>query len=319
MGRKLFSQLSSKLKPILKSLFLAGLVAVLFFSHVDGAFAARSGGRIGGGSFRAPTRSYSPPSRSYAPSRGYPGGGFGFPFLIPFFGFGGGFGGLFSLLIVIAFANFLVRSLRGIADSDGGEMEAMTSKVSVAKVQVGLLAQARELQSELDSLAMSANTETAVGRTQVLQEASLAVLRHPEYVVYAQTDNDVTTMNGAEAKFNQWSLSERSKFAEETLSNYQSQLRQGTPSLPGDAEEGALAETQAPGEYIVVTILAGVQGNFQLPKVDSAESLNQALRQLGGVSSDRLLAVEVLWTPQAQGDTLSADDLMAGYPKLQVL
>jgi uncharacterized membrane protein len=41
------------------------------------------------------------------------------------------------------------------------------------------------------------------------------------------------------------------------------------------------------------------------------------LRQIGGVSSEQLLAVEVLWTPQANGDTLTADDMLAGYPDLR--
>ncbi|WRH68657.1 MAG: hypothetical protein RSE13_11140 [Planktothrix sp. GU0601_MAG3] len=91
-------------KKLLKPLAIFSLVTVLFFSQVDGVLAARSGGRIGGGSFR------SSPSRSYSPSPGrsgggyYGGGGFGFPFLIPFFGFGGG--GLFSLLIFMALAGF---------------------------------------------------------------------------------------------------------------------------------------------------------------------------------------------------------------------
>jgi uncharacterized membrane protein len=72
-----------------------------------------------------------------------------------------------------------------------------------------------------------------------------------------------------------------------------------------------------PGEYIVVTIIAGTQGKLQLPAVKNSEDLRQALRYIGGVSSEQLLAVEVLWTPQASGDTLSADDMLAGYPDLK--
>lgn len=318
MGHKIFA----KIKPFLKSLFVVGLIASLFFAHADSALAARSGGRIGGGSFRAPTRSYSPPSRSYAPTRGYPGGGgFGFPFLIPFFGFGGGFGGLFSILIVITIANFLVRSFRGAMGDGGDEVQSFNPKVSVAKVQVGLLSQARELQADLDRLALTADTSSAQGRAQVLQESTLALLRHPEYFAYAQTDSQDTRLNSAEAQFNRWSLSERSKFSEETLSNYDNQLQQSgaKKSLPGEAGEGAITEANAPGEYIVVTLLVGVRGQLSLPEIRDADSLNQALRQLGSVGAEQLLAVEVLWTPQATDDTLSADDLMAGYPNLKLV
>jgi len=74
---------------------------------------------------------------------------------------------------------------------------------------------------------------------------------------------------------------------------------------------------QAPGEYIVVTVIVGTQGKLQLPTVKNSDDLRQALRQIGGVSSEQLLAVEVLWTPQASGDTLTADDMLAGYADLR--
>ena len=328
----MYKQLISRIKPLLKSLFAIGLVLTLALGNADGALAARSGGRMGGGSFRAPARSYSAPSRTYAPSGGgyYPGGygggfggGFGFPFLLPFFGFGGGFGGLFSILIFISIANFLVRSFRS---AGGGTDElgnsASTTTVSVARLQVGLLAEARGLQGELDSLARKANTDTAAGRAQVLQESTLAMLRHPEYWVYAGADSVQTRLEAAEAKFNQFSLAERSKFTEETLSNYNNQLRQAgsNKNLPSLQENGELVGADLnsePGEFIVVTVIVGTQGKLQLPTVRNSEDLRQALRLIGGVSSEQLLAVEVLWTPQASGDTLTADDMLAGYPDLR--
>jgi len=44
-----------------------------------------------------------------------------------------------------------------------------------------------------------------------------------------------------------------------------------------------------------------------------------ALRQIGGIPSEKLLAIEVLWTPQAEGDTPTADDLMAEYADLKLV
>ncbi len=324
----MYKQLISRIKPLLKSLFAIGLVLTLAFSNADGALAARSGGRMGGGSFRAPARSYSSPSRTYAPSGGgyYPGGGFGggfgFPFLLPFFGFGGGFGGLFSILIFISIANFLVQSFRKVGGGTDELGNSITTNVSVARLQVGLLAEGRGLQSELDALARTVNTDTATGRAQVLQESTLALLRHPEYWVYAGGESQQTRLEAAEAKFNQFSLAERSKFSEETLSNFNNQIRQSgsNQTLSSAPVNGALVAddlTQAPGEYIVVTIIVGTQGKLQLPTVRNSEDLRQALRQIGGVSSEQLLAIEVLWTPQANGDTLTADDMLAGYPDLR--
>ncbi|MBD1931635.1 MULTISPECIES: DUF1517 domain-containing protein [Cyanophyceae] len=324
------NKILSTIKPFFKSLLVIGLVLTLAFSHADGALAARSGGRMGGsGGFRAPSRTYSPPGRTYAPGGGgyypapYPGGGgFGFPLLFPFF-FGGGGGGLFSILIFLAIANFLISSFRRVRAGDAGEVDSLSysnPKVSVARVQVGLLSEARSLQKELDQLARTADTSSAEGRAQVLQESTLALLRHPEYWVYGAGESQQTALQAAEAKFNQLALGERSKFTEETLSNVNNQLRAAAPkaSLPGTAAGGELM-TQDPGEYLVVTMVVGVEGNLELPKINSTDDLRQALRQIGGISSDRLLAVEVLWTPQAEGDTLTTDDLLAEYPDLKLV
>ncbi len=325
MRNKLFSAV----KPLLKSLFVFGLIFSLVLGNASNALAARSGGRIGGGSFRAPSRTYSPPSGGYrAPAGGYgggygygyPGGGIGFPFLFPFFGIGGGFGGLFGILIFFAIANFLVQSFRRVGEVGDNDVPGYSNpKISVARVQVGLLAGARGLQKELDELGRAADTASAAGRAQVLQESTLALLRHPEYWVYGAAQSQQTALEAAEAKFNQLALAERSKFTEETLSNVNNQLREGSskPSLPGNG--GQLVATEAPGEYIIVTIVVGTEGKLELPTINSSDDLRQALRQIGGISSDRLLAVEILWTPQAEGDTLTSDDLMASYPDLKLV
>lgn len=329
MHKKLLRAMKSLLKP----LFVFGLIATLALGHADGALAARSGGRIGGGSFSAPGRSYSPPGRTYAPPGGgyyapYPGGGFGFPFLFPFFGIGGGFGGLFSILIFFAIANFLINAFRraGSNDGDVGEVEyGSNPAVTVTRLQVGMLAGARGLQEELNRIAETADTNTPEGRAEILQEASLALLRHPEYWVYAGGSNKQARLASAESEFNRLALAERSKFTEETLSNVNNQLKAANPHALSPANKGGELDnptrliTEGPGEYIIVTLLAATLGNTQLPAINSADDLRQALRAFGSIPSDRLLAIEVLWTPQAEGDTLTADDLLAEYADLKLV
>lgn len=316
-----------KRKFWLKSIVALGLICVLVFSNASAAMAARTGGRIGGGSFRAPSRSYSTPrSGGYGGGYtspgygyGYGGGGFGFPFLLPFVGFGG-MGGIFSILIFIAIANFLVRSFRNAGV--GGDLGYNSSpKVAVAQVQVGLLANARELQPELNRLALSADTSSASGRATVVQEATLALLRHPEYWVYGATDSQKADIDAAEAKFNQLALTERSKFTSETLTNVDSVISNAAQkTLGGNSEEGAIQiQEEDSGEYIIATVIVGVTGELKLPRINGSDDLRQALQQVGSVGSDRLLAVEILWTPQAEGDTLSSDDILAYYPNLKLV
>lgn len=325
------NKLLSAIKPLLKSLFLFGLVITLALGHADGALAARSGGRVGGGSFRAPSRTYSPGPRTYAPPGGgyypYPGGGFGFPFLFPFFGIGGGFGGLFTILIFIAIANFLVQTFRRVGSGEVDEVNyGSNPPVSIARLQVGLLADARGLQAELNRIAETADTNSPEGRAEVLQETSLALLRHPEYWVYAGSATQQARLGSAEGQFNRLALAERSKFTEETLSNVNNQLKAATSkgALPAAQKGGELDNptrliTEGPGEYIIVTLLAATLGNLQMPMVNNADDLRQALRVIGGIPSEQLLAIEVLWTPQAEGDTLTSDDLLAEYADLKLV
>jgi uncharacterized membrane protein len=315
------SKVSPLIKKLLKPLIAIALILTIALGHADGALAARSGGRIGGGSFRAPSRTYAPPSRTYAPPSGgggyYPGGGgFGLPFVyLPFLG-GGGFGGLFTVLIFFSIVSFLVRSFQQNRE-DTNELNYTNPAVSIARVQVGLLAEARNLQSDLDRIAQKANTDSSEGLTQVLQETTLSLLRHPEYWVYGGEESQQLRLEAAEGQFNRLALSERSKFTAETLSNVNNQLKQGSSALTV-AEKGALAE-QDPGEYIVVTLLVATQGKLELPKINSSEDLRKAISQLGSVSSDRLMALEVLWAPQADGDVLTRDDLLTEYPDLKLV
>ncbi|MBD2327694.1 DUF1517 domain-containing protein [Alkalinema sp. FACHB-956] len=312
------------LKPLLKPILAIALIFTLFFGAVDQAQAASYGGRMGGGSFRsAPSRTYSAP-RSYGGGYGgggyYGGGGSSF-FFFPspwmfFWGGGGAFGGLFTVLIFVAIANFAFRALRNAQSGDGESLGAST--VSVTKLQVGLLAQARELQSDLNRIAQRADTSSSAGLAQVLQESTLSLMRHPEYWVYAGGETKNAGLTAAEAEFNRIALAERSKFKGESLSNVSGQLKQADSSSLTVAQKGDLA-TQAPGEYIVVTLVVGAEGKVDLPKITSADDVRKALSALGSVSSDRLMALEVLWTPQVEGDVFTSDDMIVSYPTLKLV
>lgn len=309
------SRFKSWLRLLLKPVLVGVLAFLLVFSQADGAMAARAGGRIGGGSFRraSPSRTYSAP-RSRGPSSGYyPGGGFGFgfPLVMPFFGFGGG--GLFSVLVFFAIASFLMRSFRS---SGFGEGEGYTPNppVSVARLQVGLLAKARHLQDDLNRLATSGDTSSSAGLAKVLQESTLSLLRHPEYWAYADTDTIATKLNSAEAEFNRLTLMERSKFSHEAVSNVNNQLSGHSPAALPDADGN-----QELGEYIIATVIVATQGKLTLPDVNSEQTVRNALNQIGAISSDALMAVEILWTPQASGETLTNDEVLAQYPNLKLV
>ena len=282
---------------------------------------AARGGRMGGGSFRAPSMPRTMPRSSGGYRGGYGGGyggygrrgGFGFPFIIPIFGFGGG--GLFGLLILMAIAGVLVNALRGAGSAPGigGAVAtpAVPSKVNMIQLQVGLLAGAKALQDDLRTLAKSADTSSSTGLQRVLQESTLALLRQPDLCVYANAESGSVPFNSAEATFNRLSINERSKLDAEVTSNVGGQNLSGTTDVVGDAD--------ATNEFIVVTLLVASTATAQLKGASTAEELRQSLRILGSTSSSDLIALEVIWQPEGRGDVLSAEELITAYPNLQHL
>jgi len=54
-------------------------------------------------------------------------------------------------------------------------------------------------------------------------------------------------------------------------------------------------------------------------KITSLSELQQALRTLGAVPADDVLGVELMWTPQADGDFYTKDDIISDYPNLRQL
>lgn len=323
MKQQFLSKLTQpRLKPLFQFAVVSSLVLTLFLNSGN-ALAARSGGRVGGGSFTrpVPSRPYSSPNRGYpGPAPYYPGGGFGFPFLIPFLGIGG-FGSIFSILIFIFIAQFLFSTFRRVSQGGEAGLEYGESNpnVSINTLQVGLLAEARELQADLDRIAQTADTSSSAGLSMVLQEAVLALLRHPEYWVYANSSFQQKRWAAAEAEYNRLLLAERSKLSAETLSNFNDQRAQSQTATLPQAEAGGQLVTQAPGEYIVVSVLTASEGKLELPRINNHQELRQALNVLGSIPTDKLLTLQVLWQPQAAGDTLSSEEVIAAYPDLKLL
>jgi uncharacterized membrane protein len=316
----MINKLRSLIKPLMKSLIAAGLVLTLIFAQTGDAFAARSGGRIGGGSFRAPSRSM-PSNGGGGYNRGYGGGyggGFSPFFYLPFIGGGGG--GLFSLLIMVAVGGFLLQTFKRVAGGDSFEgTDVYNPQVSIAQIQVGLLADARNVQAKLDQLAQTVNAETASGRMHLLQETSLELLRHPEYWTYGKTTTQQAKLDRAEAVFNQLSLAERGKFTTETLSKVNNQLRQAdTNAVLNSTGEVATVE-QERAEYIIVTLMVAATRSITLPKINGDTDLRQALQTLGSLDASAIVAIEAIWTPQANGDALTTDDIHTHYPDLKLV
>ena len=302
---------------MLPALLSAALAMVLLLPQPA---QAASGGRIGGGSFRS-----APMPRSYG-GGGYSGGGYqrgfgggiGFPFIVPFF-FGGG--GLFGFLVLMAVVGLVLNAFRGgggggqtlPAGMRGGNLDSYRpdGPVSIAQLQVGLLASARDLQRDLRGLAASSDTSSSSGLQRVLQDSTLALLRHPDLWVYANAEVGQVPFQAAESTFNRLSMTERSKLSGEITTNVGGSRGAATATTAGDAD--------ATSDYIAVTLLVASRKRVALKPVNGSEDLREALRVVGSVPSDQLLALEVIWQPEGAGEVLSADELITAYPDLKHL
>ena len=303
-------RLAAVLLPVL-------LVALTVFSLPQPADAAR-GGRLGGGSFaprslpRSGGSGFGGGNAVRGGGYGFGGGGFGFPFLIPFFGFGGG--GLFGMLMLLAVVGFLLNGFRGAMAGAGtmGSPNGATAErdgpVTIAQVQLGLLASARQLQQDLRQLAATADTATASGLQRLLQDVTLALLRNPEYWVYGNGEVGQVGFPVAEATFNRLSMTERSKLDAETTIN-----------VAGQRSRGDAGRHSAASEYIAVTLLVASRRPIRLPALTTAEDLRTTLRVLGSIPSGDLLSLEVIWQPDGNEDVLTSTELVTLYPQLQSL
>ena len=249
---------------------------------------------------------------------GYGGGGIGFPFLIPLFGFGGG--GLFGFLVLMAVVGLLLNAFKGGGGQAGPLPAGRGSElgygrpdgpVTISQLQVGLLASARDLQRDLRRLAGSADTGRAAGLQSLLQETTLAMLRHPDLWVYANAEVGQVPFASAESTFNRLSMGERSKLQREVTSNVSGQRFNDASVVSG--------ESDASSDFIAITLLVASRNRLNIKGAGSADQLRDALQQLGAVGADDLIAIEVIWQPEGAGEVLSTEELLTAYPQLQHL
>ncbi|KAI3798547.1 hypothetical protein L1987_33824 [Smallanthus sonchifolius] len=315
INQVIWRSIKNALKELHKPVITGVLLGLLLLYDHHHALAA-SGGRMGGKSFsssssssrsytartRGPELSFSAPY--YAPT---PFGGGGF-FVGPAVGFGSSF-----FFVMMGFAAFILVSgfFSDRSDDDDGSVLTASSKTSVLKLQVGLLGMGRTLQRDLNRIGEAADTSTPEGLSFVLQETTLALLRHPDYCISGYSSVDVKkSVEEGEKRFNQLSIEERGKFDEETLVNVNNIRKQSTSSQRSNGFRN---------EYIVITIIVAASGVHNLPPINSSAQLKEALQKLASIPSSRIMAVEVLWTPQNENDTLSERELLEDYSLLRPL
>ncbi len=286
-----------------------------------GSFGGRLGFRSGGG-MTAPRSSYSGGGSNY-----YGGGGSHF-FFLPSWGWGGGYGGvglfgtLFVLVAVGIGAAMVMRAVRAARAGSGGapwgfptgddEAAAVSGRAYLYKLQLALGRSARGIQDRLSQFAAQGDTTSEAGLAALLQQSALELLRNKDSIRYAAAEaRGPMSLTNAETAMNGVSLSERSRFQVERV-----RVADGrTARSDAPAEEGKEAL-----ELVVVTLVAATRTPLaRFRPVGSPDELAALLSELGGVSPDGLLGLEVIWTPADANDSMTETDVMTTYPELRSL
>ncbi|KAI3952917.1 hypothetical protein MKX01_028609 [Papaver californicum] len=155
------------------------------------------------------------------------------------------------------------------------------------------------------------DTSTPSGLSYILQESTVALLRHLAYCFSSYSSVDVKPDKvGGEKLFNKLTIEERAKLDEETLVNVDNIKKQSTPSKRANGLSS---------DYIVMTILVAAMGEYKLGVINNSDNLKEALTKLGSIPTSKILAVEVMWTPQEENDTLTEREMLEDYPRLRPL
>ena len=201
---------------------------------------------------------------------------------------------------------FIIRALMMRSKQGGAGNEVGNQTVTVSKLQVALFAQAREVQSRLTELTLEVDTDTPEGLMTLLQESALALIRTPENWTHVSSSSQSVNQDKAEEIFNRLSLEERAKFSHETLVNVGGRVASRSAAIASPDKD--------PSAYIVVTLLIGTEHDKPIfGEIRNTQELRQALESIAAIPASHLLVFELLWSPQADTDSLTYDELLTEF------
>ena len=216
---------------------------------------------------------------------------------------------ILALLIFIPlfiFCKFLTRYFnRDNREQRKIAQEVDNDTVTVSLIQVALSAtRATAIQTELNELALSADTKTPEGLLSLMRDASLILTRNFEAWTHVLAHSESTNISKAESLFESLSLKQRNKFSGESLSNVNGALK--SREIISYQEDFA--------DYLVVTLIFGTADDQPLfGKITNEQELEKVLLKLAAMDEAYLFKFELLWTPQAEGIYLSDEELLLQY------
>ncbi|WP_170130994.1 DUF1517 domain-containing protein [Deinococcus yavapaiensis] len=190
-------------------------------------------------------------------------------------------------------------------------VKARRRSPQAVQVQV-LLTDGAKVKAQLQKLAQSHDPDRPGGLLTLLRESALLLLRHKGDWAYGTLERRrAGNLSGAASVVGGWAARARAAFETQTTSQYQD----------GNAHKGFVGtrknQGRPGGTYLAVTLAASTVDttNFKVAR-GTPESLETALLALAGVEEGQLGRLEVVWSPDAEGEFLNEDEAIRRYPAL---
>lgn len=281
------------------------------------ALGQRSGGGVGGrGGFSTPRSSPSIPRVNPSPSpslplptpRSYP----TYPpsrppvYITP----GAGYGiDLVALIFIAGIVLVSLSMVRGLQRAGSGAGIGSEPESAVARLRLAVLYNPG-LQANLRHTAAAANTESVRGLADLIDNTAVLLLREQAGWRFGFYEVWTGSLEKAEGQFDTWMTETRAEFIE-TYRHFEGKVV---------VQAGYQPKAEPDGRYILVTLLLAVSGSLpSIPTPLRREGARQALMALASSSPTNTLAAYVAWTPEAEGEALTEQDLLLGWPKLELL
>ena len=184
-------------------------------------------------------------------------------------------------------------------------------KVGVTLVRVALDARARRfVQARLAKLARESDTASPAGLAALLAQAARALTASRSAWIYAGVEQTAPAL-AAQARVT------HTRLAQDARARFQHELVRATDGTTRGADAPELVAREHEGEGVVVVTLV-VATHATLPAASPAQvtEIESLLTRLAELSASELLALEIVWSPAAEDDRMSTDELEAGYPEL---
>ena len=170
----------------------------------------------------------------------------------------------------------------------------------------------RYIQAELERIASEGDTQSSTGLLQMLHASAAAIANVQMAWLYAGAYNaqPMHELN-AERAFRDAATRARERYRHEVVRAANGGVsRQNAPAVhPRDSEGDGI---------VVVTLIVAARNELRdVHDVGNANQLGRALAELRHLGGDRLVALEVVWSPALDEDRMSSAELEALYPDMR--